>query len=195
MLSHRLLSGLFVATLLLPTSQAVAQERILFDFDNPQLRGRWQNVNDGVMGGVSDGRHGYSQTGDMLFFGNLSLANNGGFASVRSSPSRLNLQAGDELLVRVRGDGRKYYLDVRSPSNRMAFSYRVSIQTQAGKWQEFRVPMSMFVGTSFGRTLPNARPVAAQVNSIGFTLSDKREGPFKLEVDSIRVRPAATIKR
>ena len=37
-----------------------------------------------------------------------------------------------------------------------------------------------------GRVLPNSRPVAARVNSVGFTLSDKEEGPFLLDVDWIK---------
>ncbi len=46
----------------------------------------------------------------MEFFGTLSLANNGGFASVRTKPKKLDLANGDTLVARVRGDGREYML-------------------------------------------------------------------------------------
>jgi hypothetical protein len=44
----------------------------------------------------------------LLFLGNLSLENNGGFASVRTKAKRLGLEKGDTLVAKVRGDGREY---------------------------------------------------------------------------------------
>jgi monofunctional biosynthetic peptidoglycan transglycosylase len=179
-----------------------AEARVLFDGGQPQTRGSWTNVNDGVMGGVSTGKYGFTPSGELRFFGSLSLANNGGFASVRSRGPRLGLQQDDELWLRVRGDGRVYNLDLRVPSNRMAFTYRVTLQTKANQWIEFRVPMSLFRATSFGRVVSNMGPMnAPNVNSIGFTISDKKQGPFKLDVDWIRAikatpkQPSAVITR
>ena len=124
----------------------------------------------------------------LQFYGTLSLANNGGFASVRSRPSRLGLRNSDQLLIRVRGDGRTYYFDLRVEGNRTAFSYRVSCATEKGKWQEFRVPIKMFRATSFGRVLRDSSPVdASRVVAVGFVIADKREGPFNLDVDWIKV--------
>lgn len=169
--------------------------RVLFDFrETPQPRIGWANVNDGVMGGVSEGRHGMTGSGELRFFGRLSLANNGGFASVRSRSLPFRLTPNDALLLRVRGDDRTYNLDLRVPSTRMAYTYRVALPTEAGKWQEFRVPLSMFVATSFGRVQTNSRPVDAQrVQSVGFTLSDKKAGPFQLDVAWIKAVNAAAL--
>ena len=48
-------------------------------------QGDWKVVNDGVMGGVSEG--GMSEMSNvMLFEGFLSLENNGGFSSVQVKP-------------------------------------------------------------------------------------------------------------
>ena len=123
----------------------------------------------------------------MEFYGSLSLSNNGGFASVRSKSSELQLTDGDIIVARVRGDGRKYYLNMRTSTPRMAFSYRATFQTKADQWQEIRVPLSDFRATWFGRQVADATPVdAASVNSIGFLLADKVAGPFELEVDWIK---------
>lgn len=99
-----------LASLLLLTSAAAGQteERVLFDFDTPEQARQWQSVNDGVMGGRSSGRAALTSERTLRFEGNLSLANNGGFASIRTRPSRLPLAGGDVLIVRVRGDGREY---------------------------------------------------------------------------------------
>jgi len=43
-------------------------------------------VNDGVMGGVSDGRFRVTERQTLEFYGTLSLENNGGFASVSFVP-------------------------------------------------------------------------------------------------------------
>src|SRR5210317_35617 len=82
---------LFVGVLLLASDVAAkAEERILFKFDKPDAAKPWQTVNDGVMGGRSDGRFRINEDKYMEFFGTLSLENNGGFASVRSRPREMS---------------------------------------------------------------------------------------------------------
>lgn len=163
-------------------------DRILFDFSKPDAAQAWQPVNDGVMGGVSDGRFKITDQGTMEFFGRLSLENNGGFASVRSRCSNLGLNPDDSLLIRLRGDGREYLLNLYVPALQIAHSYRAAIPTKAGEWIEVRIPVKDCYATSFGRRLPNAGPVESpNVNSFGFTLSDKKAGPFKLKVARVKV--------
>ena len=133
---HWMYRAMIIVAMLSAASSGSAQEaRVVFDGNEPAYRGSWVNVNDSVMGGVSQGRSGFTPEGELRFFGNLSLANNGGFASVRSRGPQLGLQQDDELWLRVRGDGRKYNLDLRVPSRRMAFTYRVTMQTVANQWQ------------------------------------------------------------
>ena len=159
----------------------------LFRFKNTSTSSRWQAVNDGVMGGRSDGRFRFTNEGTMLFFGNLSLANNGGFASVRSRGQQLGLQAGDEIVVRVKGDGRKYALNLYTPDRRMAFSYRLEFATLNGKWSESRLPLKQFVATSFGRKVPSMVLDPTRVSGIGILLGDKKPGTFQLEIQSIKI--------
>lgn len=170
-----------------PTIAQETQSRVLYDFANPQAATQWRTVNDGVMGGRSDGR--FTMSPDrMVFFGTLSLANNGGFASVRSQPQNLGIRPGDSIVTRVKGDGRRYTLNLYLPGRRTAFSYRVAFDTPQNQWIELRVPTTRFVATSFGQTVRNAGPVNPQsVNSIGFLLGDKRPGPFRLEIASVSV--------
>lgn len=107
---------------------------------------------------------------------------------MRSKPQSLGLSDNDSIAVRVRGDGREYSLNLYIPTFRTAFSYRASIQTKKGEWIEARLPISDFYATSFGRRVENGDPVGAtKVNSLGFLLSDRKAGPFKLEVAWIKV--------
>ena len=163
--------------------------RLLFEFQGNEAAREWQTVNDGVMGGGSRGRFEISQDKTLRFTGTLSLQNNGGFASVRSKAKRLGLQPGDTLIVRVRGDGREYSLNLYTSEPRMAFSYRATLATKNEEWIEVKLPLTSFRATSFGRWIPNAGEVKpADVTAIGFMLSDKTPGPFHLEIAWIQVQ-------
>jgi NADH dehydrogenase [ubiquinone] 1 alpha subcomplex assembly factor 1 len=163
--------------------------RILFDFSSADAAKNWQSVNDNVMGGVSEGRFQISDQKTMTFFGKLSLENNGGFASVRTKSKKLGLNQGDVLVAKVRGDGREYQMNLYVPTFRIAYSYRSVFQTKKDEWIEVELPLDKFVATSFGQVVKNARQVEpGSVNSLGFLLSDKKAGPFRLEVEWLQVR-------
>ena len=168
----------------------------LFRFVSPDAAGSWQAVNDGVMGGVSDGRFRITERQALEFYGTLSLENNGGFTSVRSRPADLGLRAGDTLVARVRGDGREYQLNLYTSGRRMAFSYRAPVPTRKGEWIEVRIPLDRFEATSFGQVVRSAGPVdPGNITSVGFLLAEKAPGPFSLEVESITVaRPGAQLQ-
>jgi len=162
--------------------------RTLFSFNDPESSRRWLAVNDTVMGGRSDGRFRINRYKNLEFFGNLSLANNGGFASVRTRPSSLHLKTGDSIVLKVRGDGREYSLNLYTPTRRMAFSFRTRFETKTDEWTTVTLPLSSFVATSFGRVVPNTPLEPERVSRIGIMLGDKKAGPFRLEIDSILVQ-------
>ena len=127
------------------------QPKVLFDFTGADAAKEWQTVNDGVMGGVSEGKFKITDTKTLEFFGTLSLENNGGFASVRTKAKKLGLEKGDTLVAKVRGDGREYSLNLYVPRPLIAFSYRATVQTKKDEWIEVKVPLDKFEATSFGR--------------------------------------------
>ena len=167
---------------------AAEEDRVLFDFSRPDAAKQWQTVNDGVMGGISDGRVKITKDKKMEFFGTLSLENNGGFASVRTPALKLGLKQGDTLVVKVRGDGRQYSMNLYPRRRRSAFSYRAMFTTTKDKWIEVRLPLDNFVATSFGRIVRNQPLDPTEVNGIGILLGDKKAGPFRVEVEGIKVK-------
>ena len=170
------------------SSMAQAPQVPLFTFASPDTAAEWQVVNDGVMGGVSDGRFRVTERQTLEFSGTLSLENNGGFASVRSRPRTLGLQTGDTLVARLRGDGREYQLNLYKSGRTRALSYRAPVQTRSGEWIEVAVPLDRFEATSFGRELRGAGPVdPSSVTSRGVLLAGKIPGPFELEVAWISI--------
>ena len=168
-------------------AEPASDSRELFDFSDSQALSNWQIVNDGVMGGRSSSRVDMEKDGEMKFSGVLSLANNGGFASTRSRGSNLGLKQGDTIVLKVKGDGRKYTFNAYVPRRRMAFSYRVEFKTVKDQWIDVRVPLDQLVATSFGRIVRGATLAPSQINSIGILLGDKKAGPFQILVKSIDV--------
>lgn len=184
------LSNLSGCVAVLIVTAAMAEDTLLplFDFIGDEAAKQWQTVNDGVMGGESEGKFRITDQKMMEFFGTLSLANNGGFASVRTKPRKLALKKGDTLVARVRGDGREYNLNLYLDKSLTAFSYRATVQTRKDEWIEVKVPLEEFEATSFGRVVKEADTVKPEeVNAVGFLLADKKPGPFKIEIEWIKV--------
>ena len=179
---------IFVAMFFSIVTVSLAEERILFSFDNPESAKPWQTVNDGVMGGRSDGRFKINDNKNMEFFGTLSLENNGGFASVRARGGNLALKKDDVIVARVRGDGREYKFNVYDQGGLGGFSYRQSFKTKKDEWIEVELPVNKFVATWRGRVFPNQKLDPRNVSGLGFLLGDKKAGTFILEVEWIKVK-------
>lgn len=162
-------------------------EKVLFAFEGGEGPGRWMIVNDGVMGGLSRSRMFVTDDDTAVFEGEVSLANNGGFASVRSRPGPLPTAGTSRLAVRVRGDGREYQLRIRTEDAFDGVAYRWSFKTRAGEWMTIEASYREFVPTFRGRILRDVPPIdPAAIRQIGFMIADKEEGPFRLEVDWIK---------
>ena len=161
--------------------------KTIFAFDRQSDTRQWPAINDRVMGGISQGQSEITSHGTLRFSGNVSLENNGGFASIRSLPIERDLSAYDGILMRIRGDGKRYALNLRTDVQFRAGSYRVKFDTEASKWLEVFLPFADFRATSFGVELPDAPPLDLQkIRSFGLLISDKQAGPFELEVDWIK---------
>jgi monofunctional biosynthetic peptidoglycan transglycosylase len=184
-----------LALLMVTTAMADDALTPLFDFTGAEAAKEWQSVNDNVMGGVSEGKFKITDKKAMEFFGTLSLENNGGFASVRTKAKKLGLEKGDTLVVKVRGDGREYSLNLYLNRPLIAFSYRATVKTRKDEWIEVKVPLDKFEATSFGQVVRDAGAVKPEeINAVGFMLGDKKAGPFKMEIESIKVERAGASK-
>ena len=68
----------------------------------------WNIVNDNVMGGISNSDLYITKESNLMFYGNVSLKNNGGFASSRLRFNSGKLKDIKAFQLRVKGDGKKY---------------------------------------------------------------------------------------
>uniref|UniRef100_A0A0C9QM13 TSA: Wollemia nobilis Ref_Wollemi_Transcript_25367_2180 transcribed RNA sequence n=1 Tax=Wollemia nobilis TaxID=56998 RepID=A0A0C9QM13_9CONI len=141
--------------------------KILFGFQgNTPIGPAWGALDDVVMGGVSESSIQFSTVGGEdgrptgLFKGYVSTANNGGFASIRTknfSPL-LDLSAYDGLELRLKGDGHRYKLIIRTTTDWDAVGYTTSFDTTKEQWQTVCLPFSSFIPVFRARTVTNAAP-------------------------------------
>ena len=163
-------------------------EESMFVFTSADDLDGWNVVNDTVMGGVSSGESAWAD-GAMVFTGELSLDNNGGFASVRSpfvDPVAAARWADrDGLAVEVRGDGRSWAVEVRSFSD--TGGWLSTITPPVDGFAVIDVPWATFEPVT--RFLdPRDAPAPldpTDIASVAFYLIDGIEAPFRLEVRSI----------
>ena len=159
---------------------------LITDFSNLAVQ-KWQIVNDGVMGGVSESRFQINEEGNAIFLGTLSLENNGGFASVKNEES-LNLQGFKTIQLSVKGDGKRYSFRLRPQASKGKpdYWYEARFDTVKDIWLEVMLPAGRFSPTYRGRK-PDLVPAPdwSAIDQFGFLISDKQEGPFRLEIESI----------
>ena len=186
----RVWAVLFASILLFCQNPAFAAEKTVATFKGDDSLKIWSSVNDGVMGGVSKGGFKLSGQDTLVFSGSLSLANNGGFASIRMKPSRLGLADTSAIVIKARGDGRTYWVDLRSSDQMAASSFRAYLPTKAGEWQETTIAFKDFKLQAFGRDIPSGAIKPNAINSVGFTIADKKEGAFSLEIASVTATTA-----
>jgi NADH dehydrogenase [ubiquinone] 1 alpha subcomplex assembly factor 1 len=173
------MKALFVAlALTLPVVLAAP----IFEFDAP--RATWFVRNDGVMGGVSRGTV-TVQNGVLVFSGRIRLDNGGGFAGIRTTLGRYDLSRASGIVIRVRGDGKRYALQLGDNLVR-GVTYRMDFNTVAGQWTEIRAPFSALRATRSGEFVRVAPLSTNRVAFFGFITRHGRAEPFRLEVDWIR---------
>jgi hypothetical protein len=159
---------------------------MVIDFTDPDQHKDWRIINDGVMGGISQSEMIADDSTTAIFQGNVSLENNGGFASVRV-PISLNLSGYTGVELRIRGDGAKYQFRIRVDNRFDGISYRNIFETNAEEWQIIRLPFVDFVPVFRGRIMDNAGPLSPEkIQQLGFLIADKQEGRFRLEIDWIK---------
>ena len=93
------------------------KSQLIFDFNHNSNITGWKVIDDVVMGGRSNGKFKMDSDGNGVFFGEVSLDNNGGFSSVRYQFEKVNTTKDSKVLIRLKGDGKEYQFRVKSNRN------------------------------------------------------------------------------
>ena len=178
---RRLLLAALASVVGRPLCAGEPEKGRVMDFSDPDVARRLWVVNDGVMGGVSQSRFRQEAEG-VVFEGEVSLRNNGGFASLRGPVAWADGTSALELAVH--GDGKRYRLLLRMDSAPGAASYQCDFDALGP--QTHRFTAADFQATFRGRLVSAAPLVFARVVEFGVLIADKQEGPFGLQLRHIQ---------
>ncbi|MBE9178241.1 CIA30 family protein [Oculatella sp. LEGE 06141] len=171
----------------------------IFDFTQPSsgLQDIWGALDDVVMGGVSESGIHFSGSAAQ-FAGNVSTANSGGFASVRTRnfDRPINLAEYDGIELRVKGDGNRYKFMLRTETQWDGVAHSYSFDTIANQWMTVRIPFAALVAVFRAKSVSDRPLDPSQINAFQLMLSKFEydgglnphftPGAFHLEVASIR---------
>jgi hypothetical protein len=156
------------------------------DFTELNVRSQWGVTNDDVMGGVSTSKISVSEEKILIFSGEVSLENNGGFASLRSLVDDYDFSDYEGFLLKVKGDGKTYNLSFRSTKNFTGYNYTQKFQTEKDKWQVIKLPFKDFNLKYYGKEVSNFEPPdKSNIKQMSILISDKQQGPFRIEIEWI----------
>ena len=151
------------------------------DFTNPKtMRDCWI-VNDGVMGGVSQSALRQDAQG-MYFEGLVSLENNGGFASMRSS---VRFSPGTQLIALLaKGDGKRYKLVLRTElAPRVTYAADFIAEPA---WQTYRFHPGQFKATFRGQDVQAPTLSFSDVTEFGILISNSQAGRFVIQLKTLQ---------
>jgi NADH dehydrogenase [ubiquinone] 1 alpha subcomplex assembly factor 1 len=177
------------ATIADPPATTAAACRRLTDFDDSDFDGGWAVVNDGVMGGRSNGDIEFTDSA-MRFTGDVVTAG-GGFTSVRLPLTGNELTDSDSLVLRVRSDERAYGLTLQDSAltGRRSISHGADLiideAADADGWQTATTSYDELRPSVFGQPIDAPAFDPDQAVEIGIIISDGIDGPFGLEIDWI----------
>jgi NADH dehydrogenase [ubiquinone] 1 alpha subcomplex assembly factor 1 len=158
---------------------------MVFDFSNIEQVDAWSITDDGVMGGISQG-HWYQEDYYVVFDGNVSLENNGGFSSLRFQPNPIVFENKSKALITVKGDGKNYQFRIKERKNDYA-SY-ISTFSTSGKWETIEIPLKDLYPSWRGRKLQQPNYAGNRIEEITFLIANKTEESFKLEIEKIELK-------
>ncbi|XP_046402284.1 complex I intermediate-associated protein 30, mitochondrial [Ischnura elegans] len=179
---------------------------ICWQFGSPEALSQWVTSSD------SDHNQGQStcelirsNAGKGLFQGNLCVdppkdgrVKKAGYCNMRTIRVQKSFKRDSfhdwtmytHLVMRIRGDGRPYLLNISTAGYYDLFwndIYSYALFTRGGPyWQVSKIPFSKFFLSSKGRIQDKQAPLALdRVSHLGITMGDKVNGPFRLEIDYI----------
>lgn len=163
------------------------QQTMKYDFGEEKCGDcEWFVVLDGVMGGRSTGE---LQVRDesLELTGKISLANRGGFASVRTAYASIDLSAFKGVKIRYRALGQSFAFTLSNYRRFYLPRFKHALPETEGNWQELVLPFTDFKKMRFSEVLGDG-PTKQELEKIirlGLISNDKKASEYSLEIDFI----------
>lgn len=156
----------------------------VFDDFSQSEKNNWRIINDWVMWWLSKWRY-LIEDKKLKLFGNINT-NGGGFSSIRKYVDEWLLNDINYIKIFLQGDERKYKITFRDNNIRW-ITYQTEIDLKK-KWafEEINIPLSELKATFFWNRVNAGEFQKDRVREIGFIISDWIDGPFEIQVESIK---------
>lgn len=144
----------------------------------------WTVVNDGVMGGLSQGDFQVTSEGYGKFFGHVSVANNGGFTMIQLDIGHMEVGDYTQIKIRLKGDGKSYQFRLRANAKDY-YTYIYNFST-TGDWQTLIIDLAKMAPYYRGDHLDKANFDQTAFSEIAFLIGNKVAENFELVVQDVQ---------
>ncbi len=162
---------------------------LIIDFGQDKAGSSWRIVNDGVMGGLSQSNTVLTED-SVQFKGNVSLENNGGFASMRTLITEGALSNCTTLTIRYKSSStdRTFGLSLKNSQRYYIPYYKHTFTPKTTDWETLTINLSDFKHYRISEVIGNDMPTKAldDIFNIALIISDKKAGAFDIEIDYIK---------
>ncbi|WP_245925554.1 CIA30 family protein [Algibacter marinivivus] len=155
----------------------------LFNFNSKSDISNWRTIDDVVMGGRSNGSFKINDAGNGLFYGEVSLENNGGFSMVEYRFETKEVNKFSKVCIRLKGDGKPYQFRVKTNTSDR-HSYVASFNT-SGDWEIIEISFKTLSPAFRGRKLDIPNYDGSHMEVLAFLIGNKKAESFSLEIDTI----------
>jgi hypothetical protein len=158
---------------------------IIYDFNKASANNDWKIIDDGVMGGLSQGKFLIDSDGNGVFQGTISLENNGGFSSVRYQFDKINTNKESKIVIHLKGDGKQYQFRIKDKYDSY-YSYITTFDT-SGEWETIEIKLADLYPSFRGQKLNLPNFQSDSLEEIVFLIGNKKNESFKLILDQIEL--------
>lgn len=179
---------------------AVLAPMPVLGFATAEDAAKWRKLDDNIMGGQSSSALAVSPDGAYSTWTGELIIEGGGFCGTRCDALDLDLASYDGLAFRVRGDGQRYKVNIKTAANserpESIYQAVLDLRASAGDWATVRLGWHQFVPVYRQLEDEEAPPLDPScLRSLGLVLSRFeynntpnfcfRPGPFKLDIEAI----------
>ncbi len=175
-----------LAAIIINNSVQQNENNVLINASLMKTENQWRIVNDGVMGGLSSSKAIVNNDSKIVFSGNVSLENNGGFASLRSPVKDYNFEKFSGIEIKIKGDGKRYSVSMKETTYFEGYFYTSSFESKKDEWIIIQIPFDQFKLYYFGKETDSNKKIRLNnIKEISLLIGDKQAGEFKAEIDYI----------
>lgn len=160
------------------------------DFGQDDFADSWFALNDDVMGGVSVGEVSYTDS-SIVFEGEVSTDNNGGFVSLRSPNDSYDFSAYTEMVISYRATGHSFIMVLADDPAWYAPRFELEVMEENSEWSTATVSLydfQQYAMTNIGEVetgVEMSTDYLSDVLRIELMNTAFESGPFTLEIEYI----------